>query len=449
MSMQDDRSAEGSRRHHINNTTYQNINYGQRDQNINHGWYQNINSGVQVGQVVGNLTNNIFATTATQYERLLNIIAGVGASHTAEQQFERGHCLPGTRAKAFELIDDWVTSEHVPPICWLSGAAGVGKSAIAMTVAKSLENKGLLAFSFFFFRSDPKRNNPSALMLSISHDLASTTPLIRSHIKNTLNENPKILDATLEDQFRELVLEPALAFDGVPAPPKIVIIDGLDECGDEETQLRILSILQSPCQPASDATPLRFLICSRPEAWIQEAFAADPLSQLSRMVVLNDSFEAREDIRRYCLHHFQEIISSQKYTQVRFPEPWPSEEDLRILAERSCSQFIYVVTVVRFVKLAFKHPVDQLKVIIEKIPPRQRGTTPYREIDALYDIIISTNPDYEDVLPILAAIIILPPHLKPCPACIELLWGLPSGQVASTLRAMHSVLDIRNWDDTI
>ncbi|KAJ8091765.1 hypothetical protein PM082_021000 [Marasmius tenuissimus] len=458
--MQGPQSGGGSHTPYQNNNygRDQNNNYGrdQNIQNINHLGYQNINSGVQVGQVVGDVTNNTFETAVvTPYQRLLNTIAGVGASHKAEKQFERGHCLPGTRTKALELIHDWASSrEHDHPICWLSGAAGVGKSAIALTMAKSLEDKDLLASSFFFFRSDPKRHNPSSLMLSIAHDLASTTPLIKQHIENILTGNPKILDATLEDQFHELILGPALAWSrqrflcGAPAAPSIVIIDGLDECGDEETQLRIISIIQSACQQTSHV-PLRFLICSRPEAWIQEAFAAESLSQLSKMIALDDSLEAREDIRQYCLHHFQEIISSPKYSQIQFPKPWPSSTDLEILVERSCSQFVYVVTVVKHVKLAFKHPVDQLKFIIEKTSPRRPGTTPYRQIDVLYDFILSSNPVYEDVLPILAAILILPSHLPPSPACIELLCGLPSGQVALTLRAMHSVLDICRWEDAI
>ncbi|KAK1234709.1 hypothetical protein PQX77_002083 [Marasmius sp. AFHP31] len=277
-------------------------------QNINNGARQNINHG-------SDQTNHIYSTNANPaWERLLSAIAGVGASHKAEHQFERGQCLPGTRVAAIKAIHNWRSGkqrEH--PIFRLSGAAGVGKSAIAMTVARDCEKEGLLASSFFFFRSDSKRNNPSALIPTIAHDLASTTPFIRNHIEQALSKDPGILDAALEHQFCCLILEPVLSWSrqnllGFPVLPSIVVLDGLDECGDEEGQARILSIIQSAYHHAP-GFPLRFLICSRPEAWIREAFADEHLSELSRSIVLDNSLAAqREDLA----HHFRETATRRR-----------------------------------------------------------------------------------------------------------------------------------------
>ncbi|KAK1223853.1 hypothetical protein PQX77_013267, partial [Marasmius sp. AFHP31] len=463
---------------------YQNNNHG-RDQNINDRGHQNINSGQQVGQVNGGAVNqagrdicrdiyNFNGTIANRElpllasrqlvlrrvdtagrERLLSAIAGVGASHKAEHQFERGQCLPGTRKEALKSIYDWGSSnDQTCPIYWLSGPAGVGKSAIALTVAEYYEIEGRLASSFFFFRSDPKRNDPSALIPFIAHGLTSITPLMRNHIEQKISEDPTILDATLEYQFRELVLQPALSWGkqrslwgfftelpGSPVVPNIVIIDGLDECGDEDTQLRILSIIRSAYQQAPHF-PLRFLICSRPESWIQEAFADDPLLQLSTRIILDDSLAAREDTRKYYLHHFHELVTCRKYGHIEFPSPWPSEKDLKILVEWTCSQFIFAVTVIKFIKDAFRHPIEQLRIILEKIPPRRPRTSPYQQLDMLYEVILSANPNQEEVLDILIALVVLESHLKTSSAHIELVLGLSTGQVPLALRAMHSVLSI-------
>ncbi|KAK1219145.1 hypothetical protein PQX77_018141 [Marasmius sp. AFHP31] len=186
-----------------------------------------------------------------------------------------------------------------------------------------------------------------------------------------------IRDASLEHQFRELILDPAPTWDWpgglwgfmndlacVSPVPNVVIIDGLDECGDEKTQLRILSIIQSAFQQLPHF-PLRFLISSRPELWIRAAFSKDPLFRLSKMIVLDNSLKARNDIRQYYLHCFQEITTSQEYDQVQFPVPWPSKEDLETLVERSCGQFVYAVTVILFVRLAFNHPILQLRIILK------------------------------------------------------------------------------------
>ncbi|KAK1228826.1 hypothetical protein PQX77_008121 [Marasmius sp. AFHP31] len=258
--------------------------------------------------------NSFNAATSHPLKSLWDAVAGVGASHDAEQQYERGECLPGTREKVIRNIWEWILSKGKElPICWLSGTAGVGKTAIAMTVAKAAEEEGRLVCSFFFFRSDPRRNNPSALVLTIAHGLVVTNPSCRVLIDRRISDNPKILEARMEDQFRELVLKPYGLEHQTPSMsqkvnkwsgwiwkflrkvlltrtevPNLVIIDGLDECGDERAQQRVLSMIQSAFLTSPDL-PLRFLICSRPEAWLQEAFADDSLSRLSKSIPLTNN----------------------------------------------------------------------------------------------------------------------------------------------------------------
>ncbi|KAK1226095.1 hypothetical protein PQX77_010962 [Marasmius sp. AFHP31] len=408
-------------------TSTQNTNTG--TQHNNNATQQNVNYGG--GQV------NIFNTTIPEPLKCLwDKIAGVGASHKAEHQFARGACLEGTREEVLAILREWgLTEEQLLPICWLSGAAGVGKSSIALTIAKHYEDKGALVSSFFFFRSDP---------------IAITTLL--SHIEERISRDPAILEAVLEEQFRELVVEPVLkssrqrALSGSPVGPQVVVLEGLDECKGEETQLRVLNIIRSTFEQ-NPQFPLRILICSRPEAWIREAFVDERLRKLSKTIDLDETFEPNRDITRYYLHHFQEIANSPKYKQVPFPSPWPSERELEILVERTCGQFVYAATLIRFIKLAYFHPIRQLRTIIDRTPPRQ-GESPYQQLDALYNCILSVHPDHEELLLVLAAVLVLPEDMR-SPACIELVLGLPEGQVSLTLRGMHSVLDIHGRGDQI
>ncbi|KAJ8072596.1 hypothetical protein PM082_016155 [Marasmius tenuissimus] len=481
---------------------YQNNNNDAGTQNV-------VYSGGQIGEV--NYAGRDFVktfnmTVSNPHKSLWDAIAGVGASHAAEQQYERGECLKGTREQVLWSILGWRSAKKQDrPICWLTGAAGVGKTAIAITVAKSCDKEGSLASSFIFFRSDPKRNNPAALVLTIAHGLASTMPFMRLLIERRISKDPRILEANMEEQLRELVLIPIkrwswltwlwavliplpamwglfsmlsvvaplevmwafFAVVSLAAPPKtpdVVIIDGLDECSDEDTQLRILKAILSLFQQDLHF-PLRFLICSRPEAWIQEAFVDNPLCRLTIFLPLDDTVHrlakfvapgdeditdgafirmGERDILLYYLHHFQEISGNPKYSRVSFPNHWPSKEDLAVLCQRTCSQFVYAVTVVRFVKLAFNHPVVQLRIILDNTPPLRPETSPYRQLDALYHTILSANPAHEEIISILSAILILPPHLKPTPSHLELLFGLPAGQVTLALRGMYSVLDIHD-----
>ncbi|KAK1233134.1 hypothetical protein PQX77_003774 [Marasmius sp. AFHP31] len=489
--------------------TTHNTNSGAGHQNINNdaGTQNVVYGGGQIGEVNNagrDFVKNFNTTVSNPHKSLWDSIAGVGASHAAEQQYERGECLKGTREAVLGSILDWRSAKKQDrPICWLTGAAGVGKTAIAITVAKSCDKEGSLASSFVFFRSDPQRNNPAALVLTIAHGLASTMPFMRFLIERRISKDPRILEANMEEQLRELVLIPIkrwswltrlwavliplpamwglfsmlsvvapleimwpfFAVVSLAAPPKtpdVVIIDGLDECSDEDTQLRILKAILSLFQQDSHF-PLRFLICSRPEAWIQEAFVDNPLCQLTVFLPLDDTVHrlakfiapgdeeitdgafirmGERDILVYYLHHFQEISRNPKYSRVPFPSHWPSKEDLEALCQRTCSQFVYAVTVVRFVKLAFNHPIVQLRIILDNTLPLRPGTSPFRQLDMLYQTILSANPAHQDVISILSAILILPPYLSPTPSHIELLLELPVGQVTLALRGMHSVLDI-------
>ncbi|KAJ8091666.1 hypothetical protein PM082_020901 [Marasmius tenuissimus] len=381
------------------------------------------------------------------HQALWNVVASVGASHDSEHQSRQGGCIKGTREVLLRIIYDWILGKVELPIFWLSGTVGTGKSAIAMTVAKRCEEEVRLVSSFFFSRNDPKRNNPSAFVLGVARGLATTIPSMRGFIEQRISDDPEILGATLEEQFRELVLRPAQALTQHSRAPNIIVIDGLDESGDEQTQSRILSIIQSAYHE-TPSFPLRFIICSRCESWIRDAFDTGPLHQLSQVVTLSASFEPDKDILRYYRQHFQEIVESPQYAHIQFPSPWPSDDDLEQLVLRACIQFAHASGVMRFIKLADRDPMDQLSLVLGHATP-DSTLSPYFELDAQYDHIISAVSDTDKVLQILAAIVVLSPYLESSPVCIELVLGLPSGQVTLALRMMHLVLNVGGQEDRV
>ncbi|KAF9255857.1 hypothetical protein L218DRAFT_950448 [Marasmius fiardii PR-910] len=401
------------------------------------------------------LVRNFYTTIANPHKTLWDAIAGVGASHNSALQSSRGSCLSGTREGVLRDIHEWRSSENTSsPVCWLSGPTGVGKSAIALTVAKSCAKSGKLAASFFFLRSDPKRNNPSFLMLTIAHGLLTTKPSLRRIIDRKITDDPSILEATLEDQFAELIARPLLRrrwwswkhvqqlllSRSSQKCPYFVIIDGIDECSDSDTQLRVISLLMSAYQQ-SPHFPLRLLICSRSESWIREVFDVPNINIFVKHIMLDESYLPSKDIERYFLHEFSGIRTSARYSQVIFPESWPSSADIQRLVQNASGQFIYAITVMKFVKAEYSHPIAQLRIILDN-SPNQIRESPFVELDNLYHIIVSANPDHEKLLCILSAILLLPGYGPSSPEFIELLLGLSAGEVDLSLRGMHSVLAI-------
>ncbi|KAJ8074723.1 hypothetical protein PM082_022166 [Marasmius tenuissimus] len=468
--------------------------------NNNDTGIQNINTGGHIGHMSGGsvqFTEN--RTAPTLPKTLQEAIAGVGASHNAEQQYSRGECLEGTREVLLEMIRDWILAKDPQrPLFWLTGAVGVGKTAIAMTVAKSCEREGRLVSSFFFFRSDPRRNTPYALILTIAYGLVTTIPFLRRPIEERISENPLVLsEATLEDQFRKLVIEPTLrwpqqtwlqaslvlledvwasffatlslfmsldamwmlfVFHAPVIPrkiPSVVIIDGLDECGpDDENQQRILSTIASLYR-VSPSSPLQFLICSRPESTIREAFEGEPLCLLTKRITLNESFSPNSDIEFYYRHEFKKIRANPDYARIPFSDPWPSSDELEALLQRTSGQFAYATTVVRYIRRRGSSPIEQLSSILNSTPDPQRQS-PLHELDCLYHTILSSHPDHCLLIPVLAAILLVPRYLPlssfdkpPIHDFIELLLGLSPGKVNIILSPMHSVLDIRDKEITV
>ncbi|KAL0567587.1 Rho guanine nucleotide exchange factor [Marasmius crinis-equi] len=88
--------SSGMQRNDYNSTMIQNSSHG-RDQNINNG---------PGDLVVINAGNG----SSRRVRTLSDAVAGVGASHDAEQQYDRGDCLPGTREQALATIHKWRTS---------------------------------------------------------------------------------------------------------------------------------------------------------------------------------------------------------------------------------------------------------------------------------------------------------------------------------------------------
>ncbi|KAF9261264.1 hypothetical protein L218DRAFT_870421, partial [Marasmius fiardii PR-910] len=275
--------------------------------------------------------------------------------------------MPGTRKTVLQLLHKWKDSEcQTHPVCWLSGAAGVGKSAIALSIAKEWETNGLVS-SFFFFRSDPKRNNPDSLILSIAHGLIVTRPYLRDSIYQRITSDPHILDAELENQYKELVLKNLNHSSSSPGSttPDLVVIDGLDECCDDTTQQKILTLIFSTYHQ-SFHLPLRFLLCSRPESWIRDFFECQDFSSLTKHIDLDDSrwSEVEDDITRYFEAQFQNICKDPKYKKVPFPDPWHSPGVIWLLVWKADGQFIYAATIIKFVRTRFSVPTTQLDLIV-------------------------------------------------------------------------------------
>jgi hypothetical protein len=183
-------------------------------------------------------------------------------------------CLPGTRSAVISEIKQWIHStgeKSSKQIYWLDGPAGTGKSAIAHTIAEYCYDNQLLGCMFCFSTSVQGRNL-EWLFPTISRDLASFDyEWAKLLVKVLQSSNDLCTTSSLKLQFEELLLKPAQNMEDHVVRPIVVVIDALDECGNDSAYDQLLPYITRLTELPSFFC---FLITSRPEQSIANKLAA-------------------------------------------------------------------------------------------------------------------------------------------------------------------------------
>ncbi|KAE9405775.1 hypothetical protein BT96DRAFT_988029 [Gymnopus androsaceus JB14] len=381
-----------------------------------------------------------------------------GAFYNSEQRFPPPNCHPGTRTQVLGIMRSWITDvADSTSIYWLYGAAGVGKSAVAQTISEEFAASHLAA-TFFFARADPSRNNLTSFFITISYQLATSPtlgPLLKYPIDLAVCENPSIIHATLEEQFRDLIVLPCnwLAACGLTerwkSLPRLIVIDGLDECIDIPSQERLLSIIRK-AKNATPPLPFKFLICSRPEPRIRNAFSHRAFHRILDCTDIGESFESSKDIAEFFRNGFDKIRRKHGRSMVHVAENWPGNGIIQQLVQKACGQFIYANTVLKYVGDHDGFPVEQLEIIL-KITVPDNFQSPYPDLDLLYMQILSVCTQRELLLDVMAHILTADTFLdkryeETSAFVIEGVFSLAKGKLWSLLSRLHSVLLIPDND---
>ncbi|PPQ87792.1 hypothetical protein CVT25_008836 [Psilocybe cyanescens] len=359
----------------------------------------------------GTYIEHHYGQSSEAIKRLLEA-SSLGALHNSGERFDPPKCHPNTRTAVLKKLMDWFIGEFGwdDLVLWLYGPAGAGKSAIAQTFAELCAKENVLLPSFFFSRSDPRRNNEKNFVATLSYQLWFHVTESRPIIEAAINNNPAIFQLNFDTQFRTLFLDPLLQLSssgrftsGKPFP-NLIAIDGLDECDGADVQDTILNIISNALQHHRSALPFKILIASRPEYHLTISFSVAPLHALTSRLALDDTYRPDDDIRLYLTDSFRDIQKTH-IMRAHLPDSWPSEEDIAKLVAKSSGQFIYATTVIRYVSAPRRNPLDRLSVIQGILPVND--DRPYAQLDALYINILSDVEDIKAVLRILGMAFIL------------------------------------------
>ena len=314
-------------------------------------------------------------------------------------------CHPKTREVVIEEIMAWIgDSNPAPSMMVMHGPAGSGKSALAQSIVERCKLQYWLAAAFFFSRTAPGRNNGHSLFPTIVYQLLSSHPEVRHPIRIRLRREPKLLKKSIQTVTEELLIGPffswiyivlcwitgsfffSWAFGWVH--PRLIVIDGLDECDNTEIQSHIL-------RAAATATrrlrrPFRILIACRPEIHIMQTLN-DPTFNYSEFDL--GKRNANHDIELFLNDKFDELKKNHPLAKRgSFPASWPGPDIIAKITENASGQFIYASVIMAYIKSIKSSPVDRLNIILGSFA-KPDGDKPFATLDALYTHIFSSVED--------------------------------------------------------
>ncbi|KAF9646613.1 WD40 repeat-like protein [Thelephora ganbajun] len=351
---------------------------------------------------------------------------------------DRKGCLKGTRRAVLDEIELWARDFGEPPVYWLNGLAGTGKSTIAQTVAERIFADGQLGASFFCSRDFEDRSNLKFIFPTIAVQLARNYAEFRSIFVPLVQSDPEIARESLYNQMDKLIVRPLKKSE----TSTVIVIDALDECKDEEPASAILSVLG---QFVSKIPKVKFFVTGRPEPRIREGFRLPLLAEATDVFILHDVGPSlvNNDIRLFLRRSFLDLARRR-----RGLDGWPTEKQLDFLLERAAGLFVYAVATIKFIDHKHNNPRGQLEYIIQSPTSSvHEGRTRLKQDTTLDSLYVSIpreafcGDDREDdskVRSVLGAVILAANPLSP--SSIAVLLAIDHEDVFFRLSSIHSLL---------
>ncbi|XHG01756.1 hypothetical protein AWENTII_005126 [Aspergillus wentii] len=306
-------------------------------------------------------------------------------------------CLPGTQVDMLSRIQDWIDNPYAPPIFWMHGMAGTGKSTIARTVASKLHkmehlvdkespNDAYLGANFFFKRTDNQRNNPKAFFPTLASNLAESLPDLVEPICNAIRRNNDIASEHLRNQWGELIRQPLRDLEErfFSHPTIVIVVDALDECEaiDEFGNLNVKIILNLFGQLKNiKSLRMRVLITSRSTNEIQSRFGKltsdEKENETLQKISLSNSDNSPTDLHLYFQH---EMGSIRDYHERE--DTWPGNQAIEKLVLKADGLFIFAATICRWFYNPKINVSDRMQTILENdiVGPQETLDKLYIEI---------------------------------------------------------------------
>ena len=269
------------------------------------------------------------------HKAIYNVYLREGATVTREA------CTPGTREDILKEIIAWAddVSADSPPVFWLTGQAGSGKTTITYTIAEHFdeleeaEHTGrhtVLGGNFLCSRQFEETRRQVRIIPTLVYQLARKS---RSYA-HALHEADKFDSVDkLSKQMKDLLVGPWQKSESrrhVELPPYLIVVDALDEIEADGGSKFLQSLLETINQ--GRLRGLKFLVTSRPDPPVEElckTFSSKAVCRLQDVPIER----VGPDITRYL--------------QIKLPN-FADKPELRTMERLAGGLFIAAATIVRY-----------------------------------------------------------------------------------------------------
>jgi hypothetical protein len=224
--------------------------------------------------------------------------------------------------------------------------AGTGKTAIASTFARDMEQQGILGATFFIDRQEAERRDLRRIVQTLAYDLAKQNHGQLRAIWTVMCNDPTFDRWSYQKQVRFLIKEP---MDLARPEMLVVLIDGLDECG----AFHGASLLETLVRTLAHH-PIKLFVTSRNEADI-----VNTLRDLPHTPIKLHEIGVAGDVRLYWEHNLDELRLRK-----RLPD-WRSMVSLDLLVELTGHLFIYATTMLKIIRNTRTNPIKRLQELLE------------------------------------------------------------------------------------
>ncbi|TFK63798.1 hypothetical protein BDN72DRAFT_826318 [Pluteus cervinus] len=317
----------------------------------------------------------------------LKELSSPSAAWNSQDRRDAPECHPKTRKLPLSKLTVWLNGSDSMDgsVRFIQGAPGTGKTTLVQTLARQVARTRQLGASFFFIRSSLDRRSLEKFAPTIARQLITSIPQLQPLICSTLRLDQDLFSKSIEGQWIQLVVEPLAQVQQELPSPVLILIDGIDECASESDQAYLVrSILRNMDK---FGPKIKLLLTFRPQHNLQQAVSDFYISE-SWGMHLGDSQADYDDVRSYLGDAFADLDSTRHL--VLGNVPWPPAGAIDQLTVRTQGQFIYASTAVGFISDETKHPVSQLKSLLNN------QFNPAQALDNLYLMILV---QIEDQLP--------------------------------------------------